>query len=78
MSPPTSSIVDADHEAPSVFADMASGWSLVSPEGAMFGDDFLPCWPGVQAGVGAFAKKIGVEPEIRAEKWIIRKSQVPR
>lgn len=69
--------IDADHEAPSVYADMSNCWDMVSPHGAMFGDDFLPGWPGVQQAVSAFSRKVGIQPEIHGEKWVINKSSAP-
>lgn len=66
--------IDADHEGPGAFADISNYWEIVSPKGAIFGDDYLKVWPGVVEAVTRFAKKISVTPEIRGEKWIMRKN----
>ena len=48
-------------------------WPLVAPGGVMFGDDFVAEWPGVVQAVKLFASKLGVQPELMGEKWILRK-----
>jgi len=65
--------IDADHEATSVYNDLTNYWPLVAPGGTMFGDDFIADWPGVVRAVQMFAAKLGVQPEIDGNKWIIRK-----
>ena len=39
----------------------------------MFGDDYLPPWPGVVAAVDRFARKLGLEVRVDREKWLLRK-----
>jgi hypothetical protein len=66
--------IDGDHEATAVFADLTNYWPLVAPGGVMFGDDFIADWPGVVRAVQLFAEKVGLRPEVSANKWILRKS----
>lgn len=70
--------VDAHHDAASVLRDLNDYWSLLSPRGAMFGDDYAPGWPGVVEAVHAFAERSGIEPEIHREKWILRPTRPTR
>ena len=65
--------IDGDHEGTAVYADLMNYWPLLSPGGAMFGDDFVAEWPGVVQAVKLFASKLGVQPELMGEKWILRK-----
>jgi hypothetical protein len=65
--------IDADHDAESVYNDIRNYWQLLSPNGVLFGDDYLPVWPGVVRAVNVFSEKIGIKPQILREKWILRK-----
>jgi len=65
--------IDGDHEGTAVYADLMNYWPLLTPGGVMFGDDFVAEWPGVVNAVKLFANKVGVQPELLGEKWIIRK-----
>ncbi len=64
--------IDADHDAESVYNDIRNYWQLLSPNGVLFGDDYLPVWPGVVGAVNFFSEKIGIKPQILGEKWILR------
>lgn len=66
--------IDADHEALSVYTDITDYWQLLSPDGVLFGDDYLGNWPGVVQAVQSFGKKIGHAPKIFNEKWLFEKS----
>ena len=65
--------IDADHDAESVYNDIRKYWQLLSPSGVLFGDDYLPEWPGVVRAVDVFSQKIGNKPQILGRKWILRK-----
>lgn len=65
--------IDADHGVESVYNDIRNYWQLLSPNGVLFGDDYLPMWPGVVRAVNVFSKKIGIKPQILGEKWILPK-----
>ena len=60
--------IDADHEAVNVYSDISNYWELVSPGGALFGDDFVPAWPGVIRAVRMFAEKKELRLQTYGEK----------
>jgi predicted O-methyltransferase YrrM len=64
--------IDGSHEYSDVYDDMVAFWSLVSPGGIMFGDDFG--FPGVGPAVTRFTieqnLKFGV---VRDNFWVITK-----
>ncbi|MGH6953930.1 MAG: class I SAM-dependent methyltransferase [Alphaproteobacteria bacterium] len=65
--------IDASHDQSEVYSDISSYWTLVSPNGVLFGDDFRREWPGVVKAVQFFAGLIGRAPTIEGEKWMFRK-----
>ena len=65
--------IDADHEAVNVYSDISNYWELVSPGGALFGDDFVPAWPGVIRAVRMFTEKKNLRLQTYGEKWLLRK-----
>ena len=65
--------IDADHEAVNVYSDISNYWELVSPGGGLFGDDFVPAWPGVIRAVQMFAEKRELRLQTYGEKWLLRK-----
>ena len=65
--------VDADHDAVNIYSDISNYWELVSPGGALFGDDFVSAWPGVVRAVILFAEKKGLRLQTCGEKWLLRK-----
>ena len=65
--------IDADHDAVNVYSDISNYWELVSPGGALFGDDFVSAWPGVARAVILFAEKKELRVQTYGEKWLLRK-----
>lgn len=65
--------VDAAHEADAVEADCRAWWPLVPPGGALFGDDWGPDWPGVAAGVRAWATAAGASVVVDGKVWYARR-----
>ena len=65
--------IDADHDAVNVYSDISNYWELVSPGGALFGDDFVSAWPGVSRAVKLFAEKKELRLKTYGEKWLLRK-----
>ena len=47
--------VDASHEYQAVKNDIEAVWDLVEPAGTVFGDDYMPGWPGVMQAVNEFS-----------------------
>ena len=64
--------IDAGHEEDDVRADLANYFSLLSPGGAMFGDDYHPRWPGLVRAVDAFARHQRCELEDLGSVWVMR------
>ena len=48
--------VDAAHEEEELALDLVLFWRILRPGGLMFGDDYLPRWPGVVAAVDRLAR----------------------
>lgn len=65
--------VDAAHEADAVEADCRAWWPVIPPGGAMFGDDWSQHWPGVEAGVTAWARFAGADVEVDGAIWFVRR-----
>jgi hypothetical protein len=65
--------VDAAHEEEELALDLMLFWRVLRPGGVMFGDDYLPRWVGVMRAVDRFAHERGLELEIDAEKWLVRR-----
>lgn len=63
--------IDAAHEYEPVLADARRYWPLINPGGALVGDDYS--WASVAQAAQDFGKEIGLEPEVRGIKWILRK-----
>lgn len=65
--------VDAGHRYKDVRGDVENYWQLVRPGGVLFGDDFLPQFPGVIRAVDEFAEKNGVVLQVNGSKWAMQK-----
>ena len=65
--------IDADHNSINIYSDISNYWELVSPGGALFGDDFVSAWPGVVRAVIMFAEKNQLQLQTYGEKWLLRK-----
>ena len=65
--------IDAAHTFEAVYADIRNWWPLVRRGGTVFGDDFIPEYPGVEQAVTRFCREHGLPFETDREKWIIRK-----
>jgi predicted O-methyltransferase YrrM len=65
--------IDAAHTYEAVYADMSNWWPLVRSGGTVFGDDFIPHYPGVERAVRRFCQEHRLPFETDREKWIIRK-----
>ena len=65
--------IDADHEAVNVYSEISNDWEVVSPGGALFGDDFVFIWLGVSGAVKLFAEKKELPLQMFGEKWLLRK-----
>ena len=65
--------IDAAHEEEELALDLMLFWRVLRPGGVMFGDDYLPRWAGVMRAVDRFAQDRGLELEIDAEKWLVRR-----
>jgi hypothetical protein len=65
--------IDASHDYEDVLSDLRGYWSLVSPTGVMFGDDYHPYWAGVKRAVDEFSCERAIEAELHDDKWIFRK-----
>lgn len=65
--------IDAAHTFEAVYADIRNWWPLVRRGGTVFGDDFIPEYPGVEQAVTRFCGEHGLPFETDREKWIIRK-----
>ena len=63
--------IDADHEAEAVYTDINSYWTLKSPDGVVFGDDYDPGWPGVVKAVQLMSENHGIDLQTYDEKWIL-------
>jgi len=70
--------IDAAHEEPEVALDLVLFWQVLRGGGIMFGDDYLPSWPGVVHAVDAFAKEQDLEIELDRPKWLMRKPAIAR
>lgn len=65
--------IDGSHELKDVYDDICAYWSLVSPGGVMFGDDWG--FPGVSVSVQRFCLENNLGAEIIEDNfWVIRKS----
>ncbi len=66
--------VDAGHCFEDVYGDLRAWWPLVRPGGAVFGDDFIPAFPGVEQALRRFCGEAGIPSfQVEGEKWVIRK-----
>ncbi len=65
--------IDAGHEEAEVMIDLELYWQRVNPGGVMFGDDYLPAWPGVVAAVNKFAARIGIPVWTSPTKFLFAK-----
>lgn len=65
--------IDAAHTYEAVYADICNWWPLVGNGGTVFGDDFIPHYPGVERAVRRFCQEHSLPFETDREKWIIRK-----
>jgi Methyltransferase domain len=66
--------VDAAHEEEELALDLMLFWRVLRPGGLMFGDDYVQRWAGVVRAVDRFAHERGLELELDAEKWLVRRS----
>lgn len=64
--------IDASHEYRDVLDDVHRWWDVVRPGGVMFGDDWHT-FRDVQIAVSEFAGRRRLIPEVRGNKWILRK-----
>jgi len=65
--------IDAAHTYEAVYADIHNWWPLVRSGGTVFGDDFIPHYPGVEQALRRFCRENELPFETDREKWIIRK-----
>jgi predicted O-methyltransferase YrrM len=65
--------VDARHTEEAVYADIRDWWPLVRSGGVVFGDDFIPQFPGVEQAVCRFCQEHALRFDTCGEKWIVRK-----
>ncbi len=63
--------IDASHDEKDVHDDMEAYWPLVSPGGALFGDDWQ--WDSVARAVVRFCTEWNLEFQHDAVNWIIQK-----
>lgn len=69
--------LDASHEEDAVVQDCGAWWPLLPPGGALLGDDWGPDWPGVEAGVRAWASSCGILQDaisVDGRVWWLRKT----
>lgn len=59
--------IDAAHDEPSVYTDVASYWKLLKPGGYMFGDDWE--WEGVRDAVTRFSQEQRVDLQHSGGVW---------
>lgn len=65
--------IDASHEEFDVYQDLQNYYSILSPNGVIFGDDFLS-WKGVSSAVIKFCSDMNIEYNIIEHNfWVIRK-----
>jgi predicted O-methyltransferase YrrM len=67
--------IDGSHDEKDVYDDLLAYWDLLSPGGAIFGDDWP--WDSVANAVKAFCAEVGVPYQVNDINWIIRKSADP-
>jgi cephalosporin hydroxylase len=65
--------IDAGHEVEEVTMDLNLYYPLLSPGGAMFGDDYVAKWPGVVKAVNTFCAEHGLTLTGGATKWLFQK-----
>jgi predicted O-methyltransferase YrrM len=65
--------LDAAHEYQAILRDAQTYWNLLSPGGALIGDDYDEAWPGVVRAANEFAKERCLSLEISRPKWVVRK-----
>jgi cephalosporin hydroxylase len=68
--------IDAGHEEEEVLADLNLYYELLRPGGAMFGDDYIPGWPGVVAAVNRFCVDKKLTLTASTGKWAIARPAV--
>lgn len=67
--------IDASHEEDDVYKDIKNFYSILSPNGVIFGDDYTKDWPGVVNSVNKFKDEMNLNLEIINNNfWVIKKS----
>lgn len=69
--------VDAAHEEEELALDLMLFWRVLRPGGVMFGDDYVPRWPGVVRAVDRFVGGHALQLEVDREKWLVPKPRDP-
>ena len=65
--------IDGDHEYETVIFDLRGWLGRVAHRGILFGDDYQ--WPGVRKAVNEIAAEGNWTPDIRGNKFILRRNQ---
>lgn len=66
--------LDGSHEEEDVADDLVRYFGLLRPGGVIFGDDYVPDWPGVVAAVDQFARSRRLKVDTSSPPfWVIRK-----
>lgn len=64
--------IDGAHEEDAVYRDLCNYWELLTPGGALVGDDYVT-WPGVQHAAARFTGEHGVKLEDFGDKFVVRR-----
>ena len=64
--------LDGSHDTKDVYEDLMTYWSLLTPGGIIFGDDFP--WDSVADAVKAFCSEKGITYVVNDINWILQKS----
>jgi hypothetical protein len=65
--------LDAGHEYDCVLRDARVYWEILTPEGYLVGDDYVPLWDGVVQAANVFSTQVGVTLTEAYPKWVLHK-----